>query len=291
MELEQQFGVEAYHDLDEALARQPEAVFITNPTAFHVPTATRAAQAGCHLFIEKPLGHSLDGIEALFAEVERQRLVAMVGYNLRFHVGLQQIKETIEAQKLGRLLFARAQAGQYLSDWRSGKDYRCSYSSRAELGGGVVLDLSHELDYLYWLFGPAKSVTAATKTLGSLIVNVEDFAAIVVDFQNGALAEVHLDYLQPVSHRDCQIVGEDGVLFWDYYAGTLTLKAMDTAAQEMLSLPDYDRNEMYLDEIRHFIACIVGREEPLIPLKQGRDVLALALAAKESARQQHTVFL
>lgn len=289
--LERELEVRAFYDLDEALGRQPDTVFITNPTALHAPAAMRAAQAGCHLFIEKPLSGSLEGIEALSAEVKRRRLVAMVGYNLRFHVGLQRIKQTIEAQKIGRVLFARAQAGQYLPDWRPGKDYRCNYSARAELGGGVVLDLSHEIDYLYWLFGPAASVTAAMKTLGSLAVDVEDFAALVVEFRSGPHAEIHLDCLQPMPQRDCQIVGEEGALSWDYYAGTLKLKARNQGEQDILSLPNYDRNEMYLGEIKHFLACTLGREEPLISIDQGRDVLALALAAKESARQQRTVYL
>lgn len=289
--LERELAVRAFYDLDEALGRKPDAVFITNPTAFHIPTALRAAEVGCHLFIEKPLGDSLTGVDGLCAEVERRRLVAMVGYNLRFHVGLQEMKKNITTERIGRVLFARAQAGQYLPDWRPGKNYWDTYSSQANLGGGVVLDLSHELDYLYWLFGPAKSVTAVTKTLGSLEIGVEDCASIVVEFRGGPPAEVHLDFLQPVPHRDCQIVGEKGILAWDYYTGTLTLETKGERQQEIMCFSEYDRDEMYRGEMKHFLACILREEQPHIPLKQARDVLAIALAAKESARQQRTVYL
>ena len=138
-------------DLAAALSEQPDAVFITNPSSMHLPVAQAAADAGCALFIEKPLAHTWEGVERLIQTVERRGSVAMLGYQMRFHPGLRRLKTLLHAGAIGRTVSARLDFGEYLPDWHPYEDYRESYAARRSLGGGVLLSQIHEFDYLCWL--------------------------------------------------------------------------------------------------------------------------------------------
>ena len=192
-------------DLDEALATRPRIAVISNPTAKHLEVATAAARAGCHLLVEKPLSHSLAGCQEL-AEVARQRkLTVMIGCQFRFHPLLVSLRRQLFEGRIGQVLGARAEWGEYLPDWHPWEDYRKSYSARGDLGGGVVLTLIHPLDYLYWLFGPVRQVQASIRSVPSLQTAAgDDWAEIMLDFESAVVAQVHLDYVQkPPVHTLC----------------------------------------------------------------------------------------
>ncbi|MDO9348112.1 MAG: Gfo/Idh/MocA family oxidoreductase, partial [Anaerolineales bacterium] len=172
--LEEKYAIRVYADLDQALAQKPEAVFVCNPSSLHVPIALRAAQAGCHLFIEKPLSHNFEQVEELINLVESRNIKAVVGYQMRFHPCLQRLYALIQERSIGRILTVRAEVGEYLPGWHTYEDYRQMYASKQELGGGVILSQIHELDYLYWLFGLPRRVFALGGQMSSLDVDVED---------------------------------------------------------------------------------------------------------------------
>ena len=232
------------------------------------------------------------------AEIVREKkLVAMIGCQYRFHPLLVRLRERLAAGELGRIVGARAEWGEYLPDWHPWEDHRNSYSARADLGGGVVLTLIHPLDYLYWLFGPADRVHASTRSIASLQTPAgEDWAEITIDFRSGVVGQVHLDYLQrPAVHR-LTVWGERGRVEWDYHAGTLRWETVAATDQKNASAIDanptvtiehvpagFERNTMFLDEMRHFLTCVESRKTPDIPLADGIAVLELALAAKQSA--------
>lgn len=147
-----------YNVLEEALGQGPSVALICNPTHLHVPTALRCAAAGCHLFIEKPLSHILDGIDELRQTLKSTGKHTMVGYMMRFHPCLLKAKDWMETGRIGRPVYARTQWGEYLPDWHPHEDYRASYAAQRSMGGGPALTLSHELDLLLWLFGRAADV-------------------------------------------------------------------------------------------------------------------------------------
>ena len=133
-------------DLGRALSAGVQAVVIANPTSLHAETAIAAAVAGCHLLIEKPLSHSLRGIASLRHEVRTRNLVVLVGYQFRLHPALQQVRRWVREAAIGEVVSAHAVWGEYLPEWQRWRDYRTSYAARADLGGGVVLTLSHPID-------------------------------------------------------------------------------------------------------------------------------------------------
>ncbi len=286
------FAVVALDSLEAAWERDPEVVFVTAPTSLHMPLALEAARRRCHLFIEKPLSHSWAGVKDLMASVQQHGLTTLVGCNLRFHPGLAAMKKLLEDQAVGKLLAARVEVGQYLPDWHPWEDYRQSYSARRELGGGVILDAIHELDYIRWLLGEVTDVSCFAGRFSSLEIDTEDMAALLLRFENGALGEIHLDYVQRVYRRTCQIIGEQGTIHWDYAAGQVRWYSARSGAWRIFANPDgWQANQMYLEEMAHYLRCLDGVERPAADVAQAARVLQLALAAKESAREQRWINL
>jgi predicted dehydrogenase len=279
-------------DLQAALAQRPQAVVISNPTSLHLDVAVPAAAAGCHLLLEKPISHSMERVDELEEAARRSGAKILVGYHFRFHPGLQQIKELLTQDAIGRPLTARAHWGEYLPGWHPWEDYRQSYSARSELGGGVILTLSHPLDYLHWLMGKVERLWAFGDKLGDLDLQVEDTAEIGLRFRSGALGSVHVNYNQrPASHH-LEIIGTQGTIQWDYAEGSVRVYRVESQAWQYLPLPEgFERNDMYLDLMRHFLSVVRGENQPACSLEDGVVALDLALKALESAEQGELVKL
>lgn len=291
-EVSSRFGIETVETLDAAWEKRPDVVVITAPTALHVPIALHAAARRCHLFIEKPLSHDWNDVEQLLATVRQNHLITLVGCNMRFHPGLITVKSLLDRHAVGRVIAARVEVGYYLPDWHPWEDYRRGYSARRELGGGVILDAIHEIDYARWLVGEVAGATCIAGTLSSLEIDTEDTAAILLRFESGALGEIHLDYVQRVYSRTCQIIGEEGTIHWDYTAGQVRWYSARTKEwQEFVNPPEWQANQMYLDEMKHYLRCLAGVATPQLDVGEAARVLQIALAAKESAREQRWIEL
>ncbi|MGD9091712.1 MAG: Gfo/Idh/MocA family oxidoreductase [Anaerolineales bacterium] len=279
-------------DLKSALAQKPRAVIVSNPTANHLDIAIPAAEAGCHLFIEKPISHSLERISELEAAVQNRGGSIFVGFQFRFHPGLNHIKCLLDEGAIGRPLSARAHWGEYLPGWHPWEDYRLGYSARADLGGGVILTLCHPLDYLRWLLGEVAAVWAFVGQLGDLELQVEDTAEIGLRFMSGALGSVHLDYNQrPASHR-LEIIGTEGTLRWDNATGHTQVFRADQGHWETLPLPPgFERNDLFLAEMDHFLHVVRGESQPLCSFSDGVRALELAWAALNSMKQSALIYV
>jgi predicted dehydrogenase len=267
-------------DLDKALAGGVEAVIVANPTSLHLEVAIPAAQAGCHLLIEKPLSNTLDGVQKLQQTINDSGSRLLVGYQYRFHPGLQRIDQLLRHGAIGKPISARAHWGEYLPAWHPWEDYRRGYSARQDLGGGVVLTLSHPIDYLRWLLGEVREVWALTAQSGELdLAGVEDVAEIGLRFQNECLGSIHLDYLQRPPSHVLEIIGSLGTLRWDDGNGKASLYRSDTSAWEHFPLSvGFERNHLFLAEMRHFLDVARGAAQPLCTLEDGIAALRICLA-------------
>ncbi len=280
-------------NLQAALAHRPDAVIVANPTALHLDVAIPAAAAGCHLFLEKPISHSLARVGELQQAVQSSQVKVLVGFQFRFHPGLRKIREILQGGTLGRTLSVRAHWGEYLPDWHPWEDYRQGYAARADLGGGVVLTLSHPIDYLRWLFGEVAQVHAFVGHLSDLEVQTEDLAEILFRFETRVVGSLHLDYCQqPPVHR-MEIVCTKGTLRWDNADGAVQVYVVGDpaiSAWETFPVPaGFDRNEMFLDQTRHFIEVVRGASQPVCTLQDGVRALELALLANDlGAAQKET---
>ena len=274
------YGATRYSGIDEGLASQPEAVLVCTPPYLHTVIAQQAVDAEAHVFVEKPIAHTLDGLDRLINAARERNRIICVGYNLRFHAGLVKVRDLLTGGAIGRLCLIKAEFGQYLPDWRPGRDYRDGYNASVAMGGGIILDASHELDYVRWLGGEVESIFCAAGRLSGLEMDAEDTAAITLHLRNNVLAEIHLDCIQRGYTRSCKLIGEEGTLYWDFKTGA----RLFTADKEWHDFPfSPDPNDMYVDELRHFGACIRREEKPQVDGAAGKRILEIALAARKSA--------
>ncbi len=293
-DVEKKYGLRCVPTLDAGLAERPDAVLVCNPSSLHVPVAIAAAHAGCHVLIEKPLSHSLDGVEDLVRTLRERKRVGLVAYQLRFHPLLARLREIVVEGLVGRPVAARVEVGEWLPGWHPYEDYREIYAARRDLGGGVVLSQIHELDYLQWLFGRPRRVFAMGGHLSRLEIDVEDVAQMSLEFRvSGApcVVQVHADYLQRPPGRSCLVLGDAGKALLDFRGPTLKRWDAEGELVEDRSLPGFQRNELFLAEMRHFLGCVEGREQPRVPLEQGATSLETALAVRDSLESGRVVEL
>ena len=284
-------------DLAEALKKhQPQAVIVSNPTALHLDVAIPAAQAGCAILLEKPISHDLARVDDLRRAVAASGSKVLIGFQFRYHPTLNKAKELIAAGAIGKVLTAHAHWGEYLPNWHPWEDYRQSYAARADLGGGVIVTLTHPLDYLRYLLGEVQALCSFNGHLSPLEMDVEDVAEIGLRFVSGAIGGLHLNYVQrPPVHR-LEIVGTGGTLRWDNADGLLTLLQMpdafgginpqpSPATETQYPLPaGFERNALFVAQTLHFLSVAKGESDPVCTLEDGIRALELALAAKQSSQ-------
>jgi predicted dehydrogenase len=285
-----QLGVTTTDNLESAWKFQPEVALITVPTSLHVPLAFEAAKHGCDLFIEKPLSDRLDHLGELSEIVRRQKLITLVGCNLRFHSGLLTVKRLLQENAIGMVLSARMEFGQYLPDWHPWEDYRQTYSAQRKLGGGIILDAIHEIDLIQWIMGEVETVACFAGKVSHLEIDTEDVAVILLRFSNGAIGEIHLDYVQRTYSRSSQLIGEEGTIRWNFSEPDVHWYSAKTRTWADIPCKNQsDPNQMYLDEMKHFLRCIVRQEHSAQDIFEAERVLKIALAAKRSAEKQEFV--
>lgn len=269
------------NSIEEGFNLSPLATVICAPPNKHIEIAQMALENNSHLFIEKPISNTLSGIDQLISQASAKNLHIMVGYNLRYSESLSNTKAIVTDGVIGRIISIHAEFGQYLPEWRPTQNYKESYFAHDDEGGGIILDLSHEIDYVRWLSGEVTEITAMAGKLSDLEIKTEDTAIIMLQTKNRVLASIRLDCVQRGYTRNCKIVGTDGSLNWDIDNG-ITL--IDPSGKATSKLPgDSDKNQMYVREMGHFLDCIYGKSEPLVDGITGKRILELALAAKTSA--------
>ncbi|HLF80969.1 MAG TPA: Gfo/Idh/MocA family oxidoreductase [Anaerolineales bacterium] len=277
------YPVEA--DLQSALERwEPEAVLVTNPTALHLDAAIPAASAGCHIFLEKPVSHSLDRVDELRRALAKGGGRLLVGHQFRLHPGLRSVRSLVQEGAIGAVLSARAHWGEHLPGWHPWEDYRRSYSARPDLGGGALLTLSHPFDYLRWILGEVSAVSAQIGVRDPLGLEVDASAEVVLEFEAGTLASVHLDYHQQPPRHDLLLIGERGTIEWGAAGGAVRWWTTERGDWVEEAAPEgFERNSMFLEEMRHFRQVVREEAEPACTLEDGIAALQIALAARRSA--------
>jgi len=271
---------------------KPDAVIVANPTSFHLDIAIPAAEAGCAILLEKPISHSMDRLDELESAVKKSGAKVLVGFQFRFHPGLACAKQLISNGEIGRIISAHVHFGEYLPAWHPWEDYRKGYAARADLGGGVVLTQCHSLDYLPWLVGEVESVWGFTAKLSDLEVDVEDTAKIGLRFAGGALGSLHLDYNQQPPAHHFEIIGTNGTLKWNLSDGAARIYRVDKKDWEVYPLPvEWERNMMFMEQMKHFITVVRGEVEPSCSLEDGIRVMKLVWAVRESQKEGKLIFM
>ena len=275
--------------VSEALKLLPQAAVIANPASHHLEIAVPLAKAGLHLLVEKPISSSAKGVSELIEACATQGVTLMTGYNLRFSPSLQRFRGLLQEKRVGSVLSVRAEVGQFLPSWRPGVDYRKTVSAKAALGGGVLLELSHEIDYLRWLFGEIEWVSAIQRKQGSLEIDVEDTAHLFLGFApkpgaSSIVAALSMDCLRHDTTRTCTAIGETGSLRWNAVTGSVEIFEQGGEAWEILFGPEGNRDESYVAEWQHFLSCISDGTPPGVSGHDGLSVLRVIEGARQSSK-------
>lgn len=278
-DLSRRVGAHCVATLGEGLRERPDFAVVATPSAVHAQAIVDLLAARVPIYVEKPVvttRRGIDEVGAALASLSRP-LTTMAGCNLRFLPSLQQVRELIRGGALGRIVRAQIQCGQWLPDWRS-TDYRHTYSADASAGGGVVLDLIHELDAVRWILGECEVVGAALGRLSGLEITSEDTAVMVLRAQSGALVSVGLDYVARQRIRRYEFIGTKGTVVWDLGSQRLDVNGLE--APPLVS-GAFDVAQTYVSAMTEFIACVASGEQTTQPLTDGLASVSLALSGKE----------
>ena len=268
------------HSLAEAIDYGIEAAIIATPAVYHIQQAIDLMERGVHILIEKPLSHSLDNVNELLRAEKESKMIGLVGYCLRYDPGALKFNDMLKNNKIGKILHVRVDCGSYLPDWRKGQDYRKSVSAKSELGGGVLLELSHELDYIRWFFGDMNSVSANIQNSGTLDIDVEDSVDMIFESERGFPVSVHLDFNTSDTRRKCIARCSNGDLTWDIVDNKVIWHPAD--GREEVETYQNDRNYIYKEQLEHFFNCIENKKPPSVTLSDGVAVLRMIDSARES---------
>ena len=275
--------------IEDAIARKPQVAIIANPATMHLEVAMQLAKNNIHLLIEKPIAISSQGVQELINLCEQKQLVLMTAYNLRFMPSLMELQKQLQKNKIGRIFSIKSEVGQNLPSWRPDQDYRKSVSAQKKLGGGVLSELSHEIDYISWIFGPIEWVKSHISKVSNLEVDVEDNANIILGF-GGKLdkefsATLNMDFIRQDITRMCTVIGDLGTLRWNGVLGTLHLYTEETHKWKLLFSSLTERDYTYKEEFKHFISSIESKKTTLI---SGTDGLNVILAIEAIHRSNST---
>ena len=251
--------IKSFNSLSKSLSENPNIAFICNTTSKHIDTSIECAKKGCHLFIEKPLSNNLKKVRSLLSIVKRKKLKVMIGYNMRFHPLMIKIKKLLENNKLGNIYNAQSEWSEYLPDWHPWENYKGTYAAKKKMGGGCTLTLSHELDTLYWLFGKVKKVHNF-KQYKHLKIDVDTTSDFLIEFKNKIVAYSHIDFLGKPHNRGLIISGHKKKVYFDYYKNQM--KITDRSGKFKLVKVIFEKNDMYLSEIKYFLNCIKKNIKP-----------------------------
>ncbi|HIJ99511.1 TPA: Gfo/Idh/MocA family oxidoreductase [archaeon] len=270
-------GIEEVHTLEEIEKISPDVAFITNPTNLHISTAVQCASQGISLFVEKPLSHNEEGVQKLMDAVKSNDLSLYIAYCMRFHPVIKWLKEHLKNNKA---IHATVRVSSYLPNWREGVDHLTHYSAIKDSGGGVLLELSHEIDYLYYLFGIPTIIEAVSSKASRVTTDAEDFADILLSFGGNLNCNLHMNFLSRLNRREMILDFEDHTVVADLAESKVRI--LSDEDDKVIELP-FERDDMYLEQLNYFFDNM-GKPGMMNGPDEAPKVLNTLMEIKEAAK-------
>lgn len=246
-------------------------VLICNPSNIHAETIIKVSSLNVPLFVEKPILCDLKFVDEIHSIIKKDKILIYVGCNLRFHPSLLYIKSYLK-KTISKINEVNIYCGSYLPNWRPNKDYRKLYSSKNELGGGVHLDLIHEIDYCVWLFGYPISIISTKSKRSNLEIDSFDSANYLFNY-NYFTASINLNYYRIDSKREIEILFEDHTIKIDLIKNCV----IDLTNNKILFNSNFDIQETYDKQMEFFLNCLKQDRILMNDFNESVEVLKIAL--------------
>ncbi|MFH6969598.1 Gfo/Idh/MocA family protein [Flavobacterium sp. FlaQc-28] len=263
-------GIENIYGL-ENLEIAFDFAIISNPTNLHFEFIEKLARLNIPLFIEKPALHTLKGADKLIELIENKQIVTYVACNLRFHPCIEYLKNKLSDANL-KINEVNIYCGSYLPDWRPNVNFRNVYSANAAMGGGVHLDLFHELDYTGWLFGIPNKSKSTLRNVSSLNIDAIDYANYVLEYDTFT-ANVILNYYRIKPKRIIEVVCDNKIL----EADLINNRILNDENNIVFEAPDFEVKNTYSFQLDYFINCLRNNLHPMNSLKESIEILKIIL--------------
>lgn len=260
--------------IEEVLSLKPQMAVVASPANLHLTHAKRLIEADVPCLIEKPLSINFAEAEEFINFKAESFIPCAVGYCLRYMPTALKMRQLIRDDILGEVYNISITVGQYLPEWRKNIDFRKTVSAQKQLGGGALLELSHELDYANWLFGPLKPLHSVLRSSKKLNLGVEDLVDVVLATETGSLVNIHLDFLQRTPQRYCTVIGANGRVHWDLIKNTIDISLKDKEEYHV-QFKDWQTNDMYLDMLKDFENLCTSNPHSTVDLVQAAETLKL----------------
>ena len=218
------------------------------------------------IFCEKPLFETSK-------ELTVNNNKAYIGYVLRFHPLLQKLKDLLKEEKV---LNVNVNCGQYLPTWRADADYRNSYSAKKDEGGGVLLDLSHEVDYIQWLFGNMKEIKSYQLKISDLDIDSDDLTTFIGKTKKGIIVNLSIDYISKITFRNIIVNTISNTYQLDFITNKMIQKDKQ-GLEEIYSFANLERNYMF--EQMHM--SILSNQKNICKYKEGLAVMKTITTIQE----------
>ena len=271
-----------FTDINEFEDVTIDAAIICSPTSYHIDQAIFFAKKKSNLMIEKPLARDLTNIDELKDIVYKNKLITFIAYIFRFAPSIRFLKKILDKKIIGEIYFVRGEFSEYLPDWHPYEKYNSFYMAKKQMGGGSILDQSHVMDLIHYLFGNFKSVMAFNSKLSNLEIEADDIAEMIVELESGILASIHTDIFGRKHNKSLEIKGSNGNIHWDFYKNSITVYDAKEKKIKHDESFDKDFNKVYTEELKYFIKCCEDNVEAQPNLEVGIDTMKLILASEKS---------
>ena len=283
-EVKKKFKIETFSNIEKLFQRHsPSLTIICTPANKHISNAIMAINYKSHIFIEKPFTLLSQNSDNLIKRTKNNKLFNHVGCNMRFHYGPKKIKSFIEKNKIGEILFAKIWCGTNLTDWHPNEDHTKMYSAKKSEGGGVLLDLIHEIDLAYWLFGKTEKIKSFLSNTRTLNIKTEDVANILFLYPKNIQLNMSLNYLEKPVKRGIYVYGTKGSIEWSLEKNCFSYTNHRNFKTRITRPPkNWSHNSMYIEQSKYVIDCIGKNKKSFNSFNEAADVMKMASKVKKS---------
>ena len=282
------YNIKTFASINEAVTFEPDFAVVTNPTSAHIRTVNELVNNKIPAFMEKPISDNYDGLDQLLKNSEENNIPVMIGYMMRFHPCSVKLNNILRDERLGKIYSVVLMVNSYMPGWHKYEKYNEYYVGQKCLGGGVVLTEIHELDLLHWFFGSPKKLSVVGGKLSSLDIDVEDTVSVLCEQEfneNRFPVNISMSFVQQAPYRRMLVFGEFGKIEWDIMRSEIVVEDIVHDVKETYNDPGFERNDMFIKEMEHFIECLSSKRTPITALQNVIDGHLTALKIKTSLEQ------